>query len=61
MVLIDIPPAIRDAEVGVLWWRFGCILFFLKGCEENVLVAVDFLRVGCVWNLFLQYPPQDIS
>ena len=26
-------------------------------CEENVPVEVAFLRVSCVWTLFLQYPP----
>lgn len=41
-------------------WRFA-FFFFSKWCEENFPVEVAFLVVGCVWNLFLQYPPHDIS
>ena len=37
------------------------VSFFPKGYEENVPVSVDFLKVSCVWNLFLQNPPHDLS
>ena len=34
-------------------------LFFSphERCEENLPVAAGFLKAGCVWNLFLQFPP----
>ena len=63
-LFIDFPPVIiRDAEYLVLWPFVDCFffIFFLKLCEENVHVATGILKVGCVWNLFLQYPPQDLS
>ena len=63
-IFIDFPPVIiRDAEYLVLWPFEDCIffIFFLKLCEENVHVATGILKVSCVWNLFLQYPPQDLS
>ena len=63
-IFIDFPPVIiRDAEYLVLWPFEDCFffIFFLKLCEENVHVATGILKVSCVWNLFLQYPPQDLS
>ena len=62
-IFIDFPlVVIRDAEYLVLWPFGDCFfIFFLKLCEENVHVATGILKVGCVWNLFLQYPPQDLS
>ena len=63
-IFIDFPPVIiRDAEYLVLWPFGDCFffIFLLKLCEENVHVAAGILKVGCVWNLFLQYPPQDLS
>ena len=59
--LIGIPAVIRDAEHLVLWWRFGSSFFSNKRCEENLPVAVGFLKAGWVWNLFLQFLPQDTS
>ena len=51
-----------DAEDLVPWPSVFCVFFLflffsLKACEGNLPVAVDFLKVGCVWNLFLQYCP----
>ena len=59
--MIGIPTALRDAEhlfdrgglgVSVLIFRL-----LLKGCEENLPLAVGFLNFGCVWSLFLRYRP----
>lgn len=64
VILIGIPHVIiRDAEHLILC-PFGDSLSSLlsfKVWEENVPVAVGFLKVSCVWNLYLQYPPQDLS
>ena len=35
--------------------------FLFKVVEDNLPLAVGFLEVGCVWNLLLQYLPQDVS
>ena len=47
---------------GEVW---VCLLFFsfllLKGHEDNLPLAVGFLCIGCVGNLFLRCQPQDIS
>ena len=48
-----------DAEHLVLC--LSLFFSFLKGHEENLPVAVCFLKVGCVWNSFLQYLPQGLS
>ena len=63
--MAGIPAAIRDAVHLLLWWRFAIVvsffILFIKGCEENLPATVGFLKVSCVWNLFLQYLPQDLS
>ena len=38
-----------------------CFFFFFKGCEDSLPLAVDSLRVGWFWNIFLQYLPHGIS
>ena len=35
--------------------------FFLKGFEENLPLAIDFLKVSCIWDIFLQFASQDIN
>ena len=35
--------------------------FFLRGFEENLPLAIDFLKVSCIWDIFLQFPSQDIN
>ena len=64
LLFIGIPAAIRDAEHLVWWGRFGVIIpsfFSLKWWEDSLPLAVGFLKVGCVWNLFLWNQLQDIS
>ena len=60
---IGISAAIRNAEHLVWWGRFGFVFsffFFLKECKDNLALGIGFLKVGCVWNLFLQRLPQDV-
>ena len=35
--------------------------FFLKGFEENLPLAIGFLKASCIWDIFLQFPSQDIN
>ena len=46
--------------VSVLFFFFFFLLL-LKGHEDNLPLAVGFLNIGCVGNLFLRCQPQDIS
>ena len=62
VILAGIPPVvIRNAQHLVLRWLFFFFFFLLHGCEENLPVLVDFLKVSCVCTFFLQYSPQDLS
>ena len=36
-ILIDIPAVIRDAELLVLWWRFGSLFFSQNGVRKIYL------------------------
>ena len=56
------PVIIRNAEHLVLW-AFGFLLFFFsfKGVRKIYQLQFGFLKVGCVWNLYLQYTPKDLS
>ena len=48
--------------MGEVWvYVFYLFLFFLKGYEDNLALGIGFLKVGCVWNLFLRCRPQDVS
>ena len=38
----------------ILFWLF---FFPLKGCQENLPLTIGWLKVSCVWKLFLRYPP----
>ena len=42
-------------------WGGGLLLFFLVSLWGKFTAAIDFLRLCCVWNLFLQPPPWEIS
>ena len=35
--------------------------FSLKGFEENLPLAIGFLKVSCTGDVFLQFPSQDIN
>ena len=65
--MTGIAAALRDARHLVWEGRFGCVcsifffLLLLKGHEDNLPLAVGFLNIGCVGNLFLRCQPQDIS
>ena len=51
-------------ECGALVLRpsgLGFFFSFHKGCEEILPVASCFWKGSYVQNLFLQYPPQDLS
>ena len=59
-MLIDILLVIiRDVEYLVLWPFFA--FFHLKDMKENLPVSIDFLYIGGIENLFLQYLRQDLS
>lgn len=63
VLLMDMPAVIRN-----VWKHFGfllslsfLVLIFLQRCEDNIAVAIDFLKFHLGQNLFLQYPSRDKS
>ena len=58
--LIAILPVIIRVAEHLVFWLIG-FFFPLKGYEENLPVAIGLLKVGWLWNLFLQNLLKDLS